>query len=87
MKTCLKAGFVPQKIQLTRDVSVAIGLVSIGMGVTPLPETQSSVMIPDVNYCFLTDSCATFTLTLSWQRHQKNKALADFIRYARELTV
>ncbi|MNF14498.1 hypothetical protein D3C80_2167350 [compost metagenome] len=58
----------------------------MGMGVTLVPETQRSVMIPDVNYCFLTDPGATTTLTLSWQRHLKNKALTDFIRYARELT-
>ena len=86
LNACQQAGFVPQKIQFTRDVSVAIGLVSMGMGVTLVPETQRSVMIPDVNYCFLTDPGATTTLTLSWQRHLKNKALADFIRYARELT-
>ena len=86
MNACQQAGFVPQKIQFTRDVSVAIGLVSMGMGVTLVPETQTSVMIPDVNYCFLNEPTATTTLTLSWQRHVKNKAVTDFIRYALELT-
>jgi hypothetical protein len=43
-------------------------------------------MMPDVNDCFLSDPGATTTLTLSWQRYLKNKKLADFIRYAQELT-
>jgi DNA-binding transcriptional LysR family regulator len=86
LNACQQAGFVPQKIQPTRDVSVAIGLVSMGMGVTLVPETQRSVMIPDVSYCFLQDQHATSTLTMSWQREVKNKALHDFIQFARELT-
>lgn len=86
LNACQQAGFVPREIQFTRDVSVAIGLVSMGMGVTLVPETQRSVMIPDVSYCLLNDASATTTLTLSWRRHVKNKALADFIRYAHELT-
>ncbi|MEG3128306.1 LysR family transcriptional regulator [Pantoea cypripedii] len=86
LNACQQAGFVPQKIQPTRDVSVAIGLVSMGMGVTLVPETQRSVMIPDVSYCFLQDQHATSTLTMSWQREIKNKALHDFIQFARELT-
>ncbi|MBP2198165.1 LysR substrate-binding domain-containing protein [Pantoea cypripedii] len=86
LNACQQAGFVPQKIQPTRDVSVAIGLVSMGMGVTLVPETQRSVMIPDVSYCFLQDQHATSTLTMSWQQEIKNKALHDFIQFARELT-
>ena len=77
---------MPQKILPTRDVSVAIGLVSMGMGVTLVPETQRSVMIPYVAYCFLQDQHATSTLTMSWQQQVTNKALLDFIAYARELT-
>ncbi|MBU9810779.1 LysR family transcriptional regulator [Rouxiella badensis] len=80
INACQQAGFVPRKIQFTRDVSVAIGLVSMGMGVTLVPETQSSLMIPDVTYCFLSESNVTTTLTFSWQKHSKNKALIDFIR-------
>jgi len=86
LNACQQAGFVPQKIQFTRDVSVAIGLVSMGMGVTLVPETQRSVMIPDVNYCTLTDPTAVTTLTFSWQRRLKNKALVDFIQYIKQLT-
>jgi DNA-binding transcriptional LysR family regulator len=86
LTACEQAGFVPRQIQFTRDVSVAIGLVSMGLGVTLVPETQRSVMIPDVSYCLLSDASATTTLTLCWPRYNKNKALANFIRYAQELT-
>ncbi|MBP2169841.1 DNA-binding transcriptional LysR family regulator [Erwinia toletana] len=85
LSSCLRAGFTPQKIQFTRDVSVAIGLVAIGMGVTLAPETQLSVMLPEVGYCHLDDPLATTTLALSWQSHLHNHAVRDFIDYAREL--
>ncbi|MFS2223076.1 LysR substrate-binding domain-containing protein [Pantoea sp. B65] len=85
LSACLRAGFTPQKIQFTRDVSVAIGLVAIGMGVTLAPETQLSLMIPEVGYCHLDDPLATTTLALSWQSHLHNSSVRDFIDYAREL--
>lgn len=78
---CKQAGFVPQHIQFTRDVSIAIGLVSLGMGVTLVPETQRSVIISDVKYCHLRETCTT-TLTLIWQKHVKNKVAHHFTRYA-----
>lgn len=85
LNACAQAGFTPRQIQFTRDVSVAIGLVSMGMGVTLVPETQRSVMIPDVGYCFLDNPQATTTLTLSWQKQSPNKTLHNFIQFAREL--
>ncbi|WP_437615686.1 LysR substrate-binding domain-containing protein [Erwinia sp. V71] len=85
LAACRSAGFTPQKVLFTRDVSVAIGLVAIGMGVTLAPETQLSVMVPEVGYVHLDDPQATTTLALSWQKHLHNRAVADFIEYAREL--
>lgn len=85
LSACLRAGFTPQKVQFTRDLSVAIGLVAIGMGVTLAPETQLSVRVPEVDYCHLDDPLATTTLTLSWQKHMHNSAVRDFIACAREL--
>lgn len=86
MSACQQAGFIPQKIQYTRDVSVAIGLVSMGMGVALVPETQSSMLMSDVSYCLLEEAFATTTLTLCWRRQIKNNLLRDFINYTRELT-
>lgn len=86
ISACQQAGFTPQRIQYTRDVSVAIGLVSMGMGVALVPETQSSMLMSDVSYCLLEETFATTTLTLCWRRHTKNNLLRDFINYTRELT-
>ncbi|TKI06495.1 LysR substrate-binding domain-containing protein [Martelella alba] len=86
INACRRAGFTPQKIQFTRDVSAAIGLVSMGMGVTLVPETQRSMMLSHVRYCYLDDPQATTTLTLSWQRHAANKAMGEFMCFARELS-
>lgn len=86
INACQQAGFTPQKIQYTRDVSVAIGLVSMRMGVALVPETQSSMLMSDVSYCLLEETFAATTLTLCWRRHTKNNILRDFINYTRELT-
>ncbi|AMG60166.1 LysR substrate-binding domain-containing protein [Pantoea vagans] len=86
MNTCQQAGFVPQKILFTRNVLTAIGQVSIGAGVTLVPETQRALMIQDVKYCQLDDAAAISTLTFSWLRHQKNSVLADFVLYLKTMT-
>lgn len=86
LSACHRAGFTPRKIQTTRDVSVAMGLVAMGAGVTVVPETQRSVLLPDVSYCQLDDAQATTTLTLAWQRRRYRRTLKNFISYARQLT-
>ena len=85
LAACERAGFIPRNIQRTRDVSVAMGLVSMGMGVTLVPETQLSAMLPDIGYCLLDDPLATTTLTLCWQRRAGGTPLLKFVQFAREL--
>lgn len=84
LAACHRAGFTPQKIQHTRDVSVAVGLVAMGMGVTLVPQTQCSVMTPNVAYCPLEDTQATTTLTLCWQKRRCQNTLKHFVQSARE---
>lgn len=86
LQACEQAGFVPKTAQITRDISGAVGLVSMGMGVALVPETQRSMALTDVSYSSLEDVNAATTLTLSWKRHVKNPALDDFIQYVRALT-
>ncbi|EOL9123088.1 LysR substrate-binding domain-containing protein [Enterobacter ludwigii] len=81
LHACEQARFVPQKIHFTRDVAVAIGMVSMGIGVTLVPETQRSVTLPNVCYCSLEDAGAVTTLTLCWPKSRKSRELVEFIRY------
>ena len=86
LSACQRAGFTPRKIQVTRDVSVAMGLVAMGMGITVVPETQRSVLLPDVGYCQLIDEQATTTLMFAWQRRRYHRTLKNFVTYARKVT-
>ena len=81
LHACDQARFVPQKIHYTRDVAVAIGMVSLGIGVTLVPETQRSVTLPNVCYCSLEDAGAATTLTLCWPKSRKSRELVEFVRY------
>ncbi|EMM3425515.1 LysR substrate-binding domain-containing protein [Klebsiella aerogenes] len=85
ISACRQAGFTPRKIQYSRDVSMAIGQVSMGMGVTLVPETQSAMLVSEVSYCLLEETFAVTTLTLCWRRESRNGLLGDFIAGAREL--
>lgn len=85
ISACRQAGFTPRKIQYSRDVSTAIGQVSMGMGVTLVPETQSAMLVSEVSYCLLEETFAVTTLTLCWRRESRNGLLGDFIAGAREL--
>lgn len=85
ISACRQAGFTPRKIQYTRDVSTAIGQVSMGMGVTLVPETQSAMLVSEVSYCLLEETFAVTTLTFCWRRQSRNGLLGDFIADVREL--
>lgn len=80
LHACEMARFVPPKIYFTRDVAVAIGMVSMGIGVALVPETHRSVTLPNVCYCSLHDPAATTTLTLCWPKLGKSKELIEFVR-------
>lgn len=84
---CRRAGFTPRQVQATRDVSVAIGLVAMEMGVTLVPYTQAAVMRTDVGYCLLDDPLAVTTLTMAWRRNRPNaivNALVSYIQTAND---
>lgn len=85
LTACERAGFVPRDIRFTRDVSSAMGLVSMGMGVTLVPETQLSAMLADIGYCLLDDPQATTTLQMCWPRRAAGTPLLRFVQDAREL--
>lgn len=87
LTACQTAGFTPHIAEHTRDVSVAVGLVSMGSGITLVPETHYSMMIPGVIYRSLKEKYATTTLTLSWLKDSHNKAVEGFINFAREMLV
>ena len=80
LRACEQARFVPRKVYYTRDVSVAVGMVSMGIGVTLVPETQRSVIVPDVCYCLLHDPGATTTLTFCWPKSRKSRELREFVQ-------
>lgn len=62
-----------------------MGLVSMGMGVTLVPETQLSAMLADIGYCLLDDPQATTTLQMCWPRRAAGTPLLRFVQDAREL--
>ncbi len=85
LDACFQAGFTPQGVKLTQDVSTAIGMVSMGMGVTLVPQTQSTVKIPNVTYCQLEGEPTLTTLSLVWSSRTKNKLVVDFIHFVKEI--
>ncbi|EOC1318831.1 LysR family transcriptional regulator [Cronobacter turicensis] len=83
LNACVDQGFTPKNIQYTRDVATAIALVSMGIGVALVPETQHSVMIPHVTYCNLSNEKAMTKLSLLWSVPVKNKLTDNFIDFVR----
>ena len=86
IEACRRAGFTPHSVIPARDVSVACGLVAMGMGITVVPETQRSILTPGIGYCRLKDQQATTTLTLAWQRRRYHHALKNFILFMKQVT-
>lgn len=83
LAACQHAGFRPHNIQFTRDVSVAMSQVAMGMGVTLVPATQATTKMPGVHFCQLDDVDATTSLMMLWKRTTANRAVHHFVAYAK----
>ncbi|MCS6068878.1 LysR family substrate-binding domain-containing protein [Klebsiella variicola subsp. variicola] len=81
LHACNQARFVPQKNSLYPGCGCGYRYGLLGIGVTPVPETQRSVTLPNVCYCSLEDTGAVTTLTLCWPKSRKSRELVEFVRY------
>jgi DNA-binding transcriptional LysR family regulator len=86
LKICLDEGFIPKSQVLAQDFQTAISLVSVGVGIAPVPESVSQSERPGVAYRSYDGNNPGTSLTLNYRRDNRMPQLFNFLKVARKIT-
>jgi len=82
---CRGAGFEPMLRQEASDLHTVLALVSVGLGLTLVPETMKASPAQNVVFKYLRENPMT-ELAVAWKRDNSPPVLQNFLQVARELT-
>jgi len=80
-RVCAEAGIIPVNIIRTKDVSTAINLAAIGLGITFIPSSRAIYPRRDVVSVSLACDTAVTVLYLCWNERTKNKEALRFVQH------
>lgn len=81
LRLCGEAGFAPQVVQESREVSTTIGLVGAGVGVTIVPAAVQRMSWPDVVYKHLPR--ASIAISAVWRAGEASPAVEALLALVR----
>jgi DNA-binding transcriptional LysR family regulator len=85
LKVCLDEGFIPRSQVLAQDYQTAISLVSVGVGVSLVPESVSQSERPGVIYRTYDGNNPGTSLSLNYRRDNRFPHLFNFLKIARTI--
>lgn len=80
-EACRAQGFEPLVSDTANDIQTALGLVSMGVGVTLVPEVFSRIRSANLLYATLEGGLRS-TVAMAWRSSNENPALRTFLAYA-----
>lgn len=84
LELCRREGFTPTIAQETLEIQTALSLVSVGAGVSIVPESASEAQLTGVAYrSFLGDAPQT-QLSLAYRRDNRSPVVAGFCALVRD---
>ncbi len=86
LKICLDEGFIPKSQVLAQDFQTAISLVSVGVGISLVPESVSQSERPGVTYCTYEGNNPGASLSLNYRRDNRMPHLFNFLKIAHKIT-
>jgi DNA-binding transcriptional LysR family regulator len=81
---CRNAGFTPNVVQETEDVTTSIALVSLGFGICCVPESTTNLQLPNVSYVPLCSPTPTIDFDCIYRQHDKSPILNAFLGIVRD---
>jgi DNA-binding transcriptional LysR family regulator len=82
VELCRGAGFTPRIAQEAIQLQTIVSLVSAGLGVALVPASLMDLRRSGVVYRRLREPSPRITVTLAWQRDNRNACLANFVATA-----
>lgn len=75
ISACLRAGFQPDSVQQSPQISSAINMVAAGFGITIIPDSLRSIQLPGVNFHQIEDAALSSDIALAWRRWDRSPAV------------
>jgi hypothetical protein len=83
---CHRAGFSPRIAQEAPRVTLALGLVAAGLGVSVMPASMQRVALDGIVFRRIDESAGiSAVLALGWRKNDRSKALANYLALVRTL--
>jgi DNA-binding transcriptional LysR family regulator len=82
LEVCLKEGFIPQAQVMAQDYQIAISLVSVGVGISLVPESVSQSERVGVVYRHYQGCNPGTSLSLNYRRDNRMPHLFNFLKVA-----
>jgi DNA-binding transcriptional LysR family regulator len=87
MGLCQSAGFSPRVVQEAIQMPTILSLVSVGIGVTLVPESFRNLQVLGVTYRALTGIGLNTELAVAWRRNDDSPVLLAFLNVVREMAL
>lgn len=75
ISACLRAGFQPDNVQQSPQISSAINMVAAGFGITIIPDSLRSIQLPGVSFHQIEDAALSSDIALAWRRWDRSPAV------------
>lgn len=75
ISACLRAGFQPESVQQSPQISSAISMVAAGFGITIVPDSLRSIRLPGVSFHQIEDAALSSDIALAWRRWDRSPAV------------
>jgi DNA-binding transcriptional LysR family regulator len=86
VKACTSAGFEPRLGIQGRDFMTIVSMVSVGLGVSLVPQSVRCIQLPNVVYRPLADPLPKAELSVAFRRGDASMAVRNFITLTRKLS-
>jgi DNA-binding transcriptional LysR family regulator len=86
LAACERAGFSPHIAQEATRVTMALGLVAAGLGITVVPASMQRIALDGVVFRAIDDRAGLkAVLALGWRKNDASPALANFVELVRRM--
>lgn len=86
VKACASAGFEPQLGAQGRDFMTIASMVSVGLGVSLVPQSVRCIQLPNVVYRPIAETLPQAELSVAFRRGDASMAVRNFITLARKVS-
>lgn len=79
ISACLRAGFQPDGVQQSPQISSSISMVAAGFGITIVPDSLRCISLPGVSFHQIEDAALGSDIALAWRRWDRSPAVHHLV--------